>query len=194
MNKRLIDARKLPCPQPVILTGKALDEAGEVTTIVDNEPARQNLERLAGSRGCEVSVEHKEDGIYVTLRRSGSAAVTQEPKLATGTVLLIASEMLGRGENEQLGALLMQSFLNTLDSLATRPETIIFINSGVKLVAQGSNVVEILQRLENQGIEILACGTCLSRFQLLDKVAVGQISNMQVIADTLMRAERTISL
>jgi len=109
-------------------------------------------------------------------------------------VLFIASELLGRGENPQLGSLLMQSFLNTLDSLTVTPDTVIFINSGVKLVAGESPVVEALRRLENQGAEILACGTCLSRYELTDKIAVGQISNMHVIADTLLRADKVVSL
>jgi selenium metabolism protein YedF len=113
---------------------------------------------------------------------------------ATGIVLFIASDVLGSGDNQQLGRLLMQSFLHTLGGLTSRPETIIFMNSGVTLVTDDSPVLGELHQLENQGIEILACGTCLSRLQLADKVAVGQASNMYTIADTLLRAEKIISL
>jgi len=88
----------------------------------------------------------------------------------------------------------MQSFLHTMGGLTSRPETIILINNGVKLVANDSLVIGELRQLESQGIEILACGTCLSRLQLLDKVAVGQVSNMYTIADTLLRAEKVVSL
>lgn len=49
-------------------------------------------------------------------------------------------------------------------------------------------MLEDLHRLESEGIEILTCGTCLSRLELMDKVAVGQVSNMYTIADTLFRA------
>lgn len=191
---KIIDARNLSCPQPVVLTREALEEVDDVITIVDNEAARDNVSRLGKNQGCEVSVEPKEDGIYLTLRKVRAGPAKEERASATGTVLFIASDVLGRGDNEQLGSLLMQSFLHTVGGLASRPETIIFINNGVKLVTKDSLVLGELRQLENQGIEILACGTCLSRLQLMDKVAVGQVSNMYTIADTLLKAEKTISL
>jgi selenium metabolism protein YedF len=135
----------------------------------------------------------KEDGIYLTMRKTGAETAKEEVS-ATGIVLFIPSEVLGRGDNQQLGSLLMQSFLHTMGGLTSRPETIILINNGVKLVANDSLVIGELRQLESQGIEILACGTCLSRLQLLDKVAVGQVSNMYTIADTLLRAEKVVSL
>lgn len=113
---------------------------------------------------------------------------------ASGIVLFISSDILGRGENIELGNLLMHSFLNTLGALNSKPENIIFINNGVKLVTEDSLVLGELKQLESQGTEILACGTCLSRFNLTDKVAVGQVSNMYTLADTLLKAKKVISL
>ena len=191
---KTVDARNLSCPQPVVLTKEALEEADEVLTIVDNEAARDNVSRLGESQGCEVSVEPKDDGIYLTLRKAGAAPAKEEPQSAASIVLFIASDVLGRGDNQQLGSLLMQSFLHTVGSLKSRPETIILINNGVKLVIKDSLVLGELRQLESQGMEILACGTCLSRLQLIDKVAVGQVSNMYIIADTLLRAEKVVSL
>jgi len=191
---KIVDARSLACPEPVILTRKALQEADEVITIVDNEPARDNVSRLGKNQGCTVAIEEKEDGIYLTLRRAEARSGEQEHAVATDAALLIASDLLGRGDNLQLGSLLMQSFLHTLYSLTCLPETIIFINNGVKLVANDSPVLEDLRRLESQCVEILACGTCLTRLELIDKVAVGQVSNMHTIADTLLRAQKVISL
>jgi intracellular sulfur oxidation DsrE/DsrF family protein len=78
--------------------------------------------------------------------------------------------------------------------VTSRPETIIFINSGAKLVTKDSPVLGELLQLEDLGIEILACGTCLSRFALSDKVAVGKVSNMYNIADTLLGADKVVSL
>ena len=190
---KIIDVRNLSCPQPVVLTKKALEEVDEVITIVDNEAARDNVSRLGKSQGCEITVEQKQDGIYLTLRKAGAMPVKVHIS-ATGIVLFIASDVLGRGDNQQLGRLLMQSFLHTLGGLTSRPETIIFMNSGVKLVTDDSPVLGELRQLENQGIEILACGTCLSRLQLANKAAVGQVSNMYTIADTLLRADKIVSL
>ena len=191
---KIVDARNLPCPQPVLLTMKALEEADEVTTIVDNETARENVSRLANSQGCEVTTEHKDDGIYLTLAKKEVKPAEEEPDTQSGIVIFIASNILGRGENIELGNLLMHSFLNTLGGLNTKPECIIFMNNGVKLVVEDSLVVGELKQLESQGIEILACGTCLSRLNLTEKVAVGQVSNMYTLADTLLRAEKVISL
>lgn len=191
---KVIDARTLACPQPVLLTREALEEADEVITIVDNEAARDNVSRLGKNQGCEVTVEPKEDGIYLTLTKARVGPVRREHASTTGIVLFVASDVLGRGENEQLGSLLMQSFLHTLGGLRSRPGAVLFINDGVKLVTSDSLVVEELRRLEHQGVAILACGTCLTRLQLMDKVAVGQVTDMYTMADTLFRAEKIVPL
>lgn len=191
---KVIDARTLACPQPVLLTREALEEADKVITIVDNEAARDNVSRLGKNQGCEVTVEQKEDGIYLTLTKAMVRPVGREHASTTGIVLFVASDVLGRGENEQLGSLLMQSFLHTLGGLRSRPGVVLFINDGVKLVTSDSLVVEELRHLEHQGVAILACGTCLTRLQLMDKVAVGQVTDMYTMADTLFRAEKIVSL
>ena len=192
---KIVDARNLPCPQPVILTSKALEEADEVTTIVDNETALENVSRLGNSRNHQVTVEHKDDGIYLTLVKKGVEPDKEAPSsVASGMVLFISSDIIGRGENIELGNLLMHSFLNTLGALNLKPESIIFMNNGVKLVTEDSLVVGELKQLESQGVEILACGTCLSRLNLMDKLAVGQVSNMYTLADTLLKANKIISL
>ncbi|MBI4187352.1 MAG: sulfurtransferase-like selenium metabolism protein YedF [Chloroflexi bacterium] len=189
----IVDARNLPCPQPVMLTRKALEKGTEVVTIVDNQAARDNVTRLGQSEGCQVSVETRQDGIYLTLRKQ-QAGQTKEKAPATGIVLFITSDVLGRGDDQQLGSLLMQSFLHTVGGLAASPETVLLINNGVKLATGDSPVLGELRQLEEQGAAVLACGTCLARFGLSDKVAVGEVSNMFIIADTLLKAGKIISL
>jgi selenium metabolism protein YedF len=92
-------------------------------------------------------------------------------------VFLIQSEGLGRGE-EQLGGLLMANFLRLLGENQEKPETIIFWNTGVKLVCEGSRVLDHLKRLEGQGVTILACTTCLEYLDLTEKMAVGKPTTM----------------
>ncbi|MFC1871374.1 sulfurtransferase-like selenium metabolism protein YedF [Chloroflexota bacterium] len=191
---KIVDARNLACPQPVLLTIRALEEADEVITIVDNEAAKENVSRLGSSRGCEVAVEQKDDGIYLTLTRKTASCTEDKSPVASGTVVFITSDILGRGENIELGNLLMHSFLNTLGAFNSKPESIIFMNNGVKLVTEDSPVVGEIIQLESQGVEILACGTCLSRLNLMEKVAVGQVSNMYTLAETLLKAEKVIPL
>ena len=103
-------------------------------------------------------------------------------------VFLIQSEGLGRGE-EQLGLMLMANFLRLLGESQDKPETMIFLNTGVRLVCQGSHVLEHVKRLEQQGVQLLACGTCLEYFDLKDKMVVGQPTTMAKIVQSMLSSE-----
>ena len=191
---KVVDARGLECPQPVVLTNRALGESDEVTTIVDNEVAKENVSRLARSKAFRVEIEEKEALFYLHLTRESSKTEPAPEKVVTGpTILLIASDSFGRG-SEELGQLLIRSFLHTLGEVSPLPNRIICLNSGVKLVVEGSLVLEDLRALEEKGIDILACGTCLGYYEIKDKIAVGQISNMYDIASALLGAGRIIEL
>ena len=189
----VIDARGLDCPQPVILTNKAFDEVDRLTTIVDNEVARENVTKLARTKGFSIEVEEKEGDFHMHLIRESDDVQMGFTQPASGpTVLLIASEGMGRGSDE-LGQKLMTAFVQVLHDIAPQPDTIIFINSGVKLVADGSQVIEDLRVLEETGTELLACGTCLGHYDLKEKVAVGKVSNMFEIASTLFGAGKIVN-
>jgi selenium metabolism protein YedF len=198
---KVVDARGLPCPQPVILTRNAMQESDVVKTIVDNETARQNVTRMAEKAGATVQVERKDDGIDLHVRGhvSGGQAPQEENVVCETApaggplVLIIPGEFMGRGDDE-LGHILIRGFFHTLGEVAPLPDTIIFFNSGVKLVVKGSLVLEDLHALSERGVEILACGTCLGHYELKDQVAVGEISNMYTIAETMLGAGRIVSL
>ncbi len=190
----IIDARGLACPQPVVLTKKALEKADDLTVIVDNATAKQNVSRLAENHGLGITVEEKGDGIYLRLTRPADESLGGKvPLLFEPTVLLVSSSTLGRGDDE-LGNVLMRSFIHTLGESDIKPHKIIFMNSGVKLVAQGSEVIDDLRALEKESVEILACGTCLGHFGLKDAVKAGRISNMYEITMALMKATKVISI
>jgi selenium metabolism protein YedF len=95
----------------------------------------------------------------------------------SGKTILIQSEVLGRG-NDELGEIIMSNFLTKLAESQEKPASLVFWNTGVKLVAQGSWAIAHLKKLEQQGVEILACATCLDFFELTDKIAVGKPTNM----------------
>jgi len=190
----IIDARGLACPQPVVLTKKALDRADDLTVIVDNAAAMQNVSRMAESQGFGVSVDEKMDGIYLRLTRPVDESLGGKvPLLFEPTVLLVAASTLGRGDDE-LGSTLMRTFIHTLSESDIKPHKIIFMNSGVKLATRGSEVIDDLRALEKERVEILACGTCLAHFGLKDAVEAGRISNMYEITLALMKATKVISI
>ena len=195
---KIVDARGLPCPQPVIMTRNALQESDTVTTIVDNETSQHNVTRMAEKSACTVRAEKLDDGTYLHMTREGTPlehTVPQPVGAADGgpLVLAIPDESMGRGEPE-LGQILVRGFFHTLGEIEPLPGTIIFFNSGVRLVVEGSPVLEDLLSLRDKGIEILACGTCLDYCGLKERIAVGEVSNMYTIAETLLRAGRVVSL
>lgn len=201
---KTIDARGLACPQPVLLTKKALEEGDEVTTLVDNVAATENLRRFASSKGCEVQIRAENQWFHVELRRLGQAqSVTPQerpaPAAATGTgtnngtVLLITSADLGRG-SEELGQVLMRAFFHTLGEASDLPSKVIFMNSGVKLTVAGSPVLEDLKALDAKGVALFSCGTCLNYFELMPQLAVGGVSNMYEITENLLSAQKVVRL
>lgn len=188
-----MDARGQTCPIPVVWTKKALKEmaGGVLTTIVDNETARDNVVALAREMNCQVAVERKENDYYVRIVPNvakGQAALEQQ-----GMTILFGADQLGRG-SEELGRVLMKSFIYTLQETNPLPAVLLFINSGVLLTTEGSPVLETLQNLEALGVEILSCGTCLDYYGLKDKLAVGRITNMYTILEKLNCASKVLTL
>lgn len=196
---KIVDARDLACPQPVIKTRNAMEESGAVMTIVDNETAQRNVTRMAEKSGATVEAERCEERIYLHIAREAGAteaAAAREAEASSGgpLVLVVSSEFMGRGEHDELGHILIRGFFHTLGEVEPLPDTIIFFNSGVKLVVEGSPVIGDLQALEEEGVEILACGTCLGYYELKDKAAAGVVSNMYTIAETMLGADRSVYL
>jgi selenium metabolism protein YedF len=193
-----VDARGLPCPQPVILTRNALQGNDAVVTVVDNEIAQRNVTRMAEQVGGVVKVEQHDDGIYLHITMAAAPSAGPAPPTAASAggplVLVIPGEFMGRGEHPELGQVLLRGFFHTLSEVAPLPDAVIFFNSGVKLVTEGSPIVEDLEALRGHGVEILVCGTCLQYYGLTERVAVGEVSNMYTIAETILGAGRMVSL
>ncbi|MGI5927080.1 MAG: sulfurtransferase-like selenium metabolism protein YedF [Thermacetogeniaceae bacterium] len=189
--KKIVDARGLSCPQPVILTKKALEESDEVTTIVDNRIAVENVTKLATSKGFSVEVEEKE-GEYHLLIGKGSCAVASSAEEQEEVVVLITSNLFGQGE-EGLGKILMKSFLYALTQIENIKQ-MIFMNSGVFLTTEGSDVLELLKTMEESGVEVLSCGTCLDYYGLKEKLAVGKVTNMYAAVEAITTASRSVTL
>ena len=68
------------------------------------------------------------------------------------------------------------------------PKTILFYNGGARLTCEGSDSLEDLRALAEQGVELLTCGTCLNFYGLTDELAVGGVTNMYEIVEKQMKA------
>ncbi len=86
MQRITIDTKGLACPQPVVLTKQALEgfNQGEMTVLVDNDTARENVVRFAAGQGCTVSVIDKGENIFELLIKKEAASQS----LRCGTILL----------------------------------------------------------------------------------------------------------
>lgn len=194
---KIVDARKKACPQPVIMTKKEADEgAEEITVIVDNETAKLNVTKLASQLRYSVTAENKEDGIYILLIKGAESKEQSEIVSKTQNKnigYLITSDKLGKG-SEDLGRILMKSFLFTLSETKPYPDFLIFLNSGVKLTTEGSESIEDLIKLKEGSVEIVSCGTCLDFFEIKSKLQVGSVSNMYDIVDMISNSTNTVTI
>jgi selenium metabolism protein YedF len=204
--KTTVDARGLDCPEPVLRAKKAIATHDEVTVIVDNETAVENIRRLAVKNGCGFSVMEKEGVFEISLVRTGpvdqlpvDAAVVEPtfscsvaPEKAIGPLVVVLSDNhMGRGD-DVLGDVLIRAFIHTLAQLKPLPAAILCYNAGVKLATKDSAVLEDLQQLAQAGVDILVCGTCVKYFELGDRIAAGRISNMYDILETMAGAARLV--
>lgn len=132
------------------------------------------------------------------LAQAGQSAEEQARQIcampARGPVVVaVGSAEMGNGD-PRLGRILMKSFLYSLTQLDELPQTVLFFNGGVRMTTEGSESIEDLKALESQGVEILSCGTCLDFYGLKDKLLVGGITNMYVIAQTMAGAGNVVKI
>ncbi len=203
---KVIDAFGLQCPKPLMLAKKEIDEGSrEVAVRVDNETAVKNLTRLGGKTGLGVSVDEIEGGWLVALAEGKDAAsASPTPDSAAdgacpttggcGYAVFVGKDHVGEGDGE-LGRNLMKMALYTLAESGDAPVSLLFMNSGVKLVAGGEpQVIESVSKLVEQGTEVLVCGTCLDFYDLKDQLDAGEVSNMYDILERMREAAKVITL
>lgn len=194
------------CPIPVVKTKNAIKELngpGTVEVLVDNEIAVQNLTKMAVQKGYEIQSQKLEEQKYqviMTVGEGGEGMEKQEdtaeetvciPDSRNHKIVVISSGRMGEG-NDELGEVLMKGFIYALTQQDELPETILFYNGGAPFTCEGSPALEDLKQLEAQGVEILTCGTCLNYYGLSEKLKIGDVTNMYVIAEKMMQADSII--
>ncbi len=109
------------------------------------------------------------------------------------TLIQINQYGMGSGDNE-LGLILVKNYLTLISEETELPAVITFYNEGVKLVCSGSPVIEILKTLEEKGVKLVVCKTCLNHFNMIDKVETGIISTMMDIIEFQKVADKVVNL
>jgi selenium metabolism protein YedF len=184
----------------VVNTKKALEQATDenLVVVVDNIVSRDNVRRFVQSQGHKVDIEDRGGGLFgMHITRNPEAgkkpAGAANVPTTGGVVVFITTDRLGVGD-ERLGGILMKAFLNTLHDSEPKPEKIMFINNGVKLTTEGSEVLDSLAALTADGVQIMSCGTCLNYYGILDKLKFGIAGNMYDIVNSLLEAGKVIKI
>ena len=199
MKKQELDCRGENCPQPVLKTKEIVDQKDvlQLTVLVDNEAARENVSRFLERSGYQVQVAGEGSDLAVTGTRKqespGQAAKDSWEETELRKILvLVGTDRLGTGDDE-LGRKLIVNFINTLKEMGRELWCLVLLNAGVKLAVAGSEVLTSLQDLEKNGVMLLVCGTCLNHFQLLEHKKVGETTNMLDIVTHMQLADQVIS-
>ncbi|CCZ41597.1 putative uncharacterized protein [Clostridium sp. CAG:122] len=193
-----------------------LEKPDTVETLVDNEIAVENLKKMASQMGFAVSDSKINSGYSVKITvddidkindnkmSATNAKATSEAKansIKTGAddmvscniknsgekVVVIKSEFMGDGDNE-LGKVLIKGFIYALSQQDELPQTMLFYNGGAKITSEGSESIEDLKALEEKGVKIFTCGTCLNYYGLTEKLCVGEVTNMYEITKKMTEA------
>ena len=197
-----VDAMGQACPMPVILTKKAMTSVtgpAQFEVSVDNEIAVTNVSKMATSQGGEVEVvmvNDKEYKVVITVGEVGVSGEIASPEsvkfeMKDNMVMVFESDRMGSG-NDELGKVLMKGFIFAVTQLEVLPKTMLFYNGGATLTSEGSDSLEDLQHLMDEGVEIMTCGTCLNYYNMSDKLKVGEVTNMYTIVEKMTGASRIV--
>jgi selenium metabolism protein YedF len=199
--ERDLDCRGLDCPAPVLRTKKIIEEErpGLIKVTVDSEASKQNVSRFLESQNFEINVE--QDGAMFHVIGKGDqkcvapdALLAEEPETEKKKiVVMVATDRMGYGDDE-LGLKLMVNFIKTLKEMEDELWRLIFVNNGVKLTIEDSAVLAELKELEEGGLLILVCGTCLDHFDLLGRKQVGETTNMLDVVTAMQLADKVINI
>jgi selenium metabolism protein YedF len=172
--------------------------SNSVKVIVDNAAAQQNVQRFLESQGFQTALEQNGADYLIigTCRDQPQPQIQPTPEKisdAKKIMVMCAADRIGFGDDE-LGLKLMVNFLRTLKEMGRELWRLVFVNNGVKLAIDGSEVLDDLKALENQGVKILVCGTCLNHFNLLERKQVGETTNMLDIITAMQLADKVINI
>lgn len=184
-----LDAKGQACPIPVMMAKKAMREAPDQSVFisVDNFTATENLSKMAKGSGYDVKVNKNSDTDYEVELIPG----TQEKakpivcgEMSFEYIVVISSDGMGEGD-KAFSQTLLDNFIYTLTEQENKPVKMIFYNHGVKKTVKGSTALEDIRKLESQGVTVESCGLCLKNYGLDGDLAVGSITNMYSIAESM---------
>ncbi|WP_022851838.1 sulfurtransferase-like selenium metabolism protein YedF [Limisalsivibrio acetivorans] len=191
-----VDARGKLCPEPVIMAKEALEsiEEGVVTVIVDNSTSSVNVKNFAESQGFTCKNVQEGDNWRVEIVKGYECSIDEVLTESSESIVLhISGECLG-AEDETLGRKLMKGFLGNVKNMDSIPETLILVNTSVRMAVSDEDTVAVLKELEDMGVEVLCCGTCLEHFGIADNLRAGKIADAHTVMTKMFKADKLIRI
>ena len=197
---REVNAKGLPCPQPVIKTKEALEsvkQGEKIKVILDNEASFRNVQKFVNAQKHKiVSTEKNGNEYIIVIEKVGdiskdvpiSCEIPTEQK--QDTFIIIATDTMGK--EEKLGKILMKAYFETMLVHNLLPDRIFFMNTGIKLTTIEKDFIPLIKELEKKGVEIYTCGTCLKYFQLEDQLKVGKRAGTDVYLEGIFYFKKTV--
>ena len=182
----------LPCPQPVLKTKEALNslKLGEsLEILLNSSTSKDNVSRFLNSLKQNFNLSQNGDFYEISLIKSEySCQNTQSKAKLANKIIYLNESSAGSGT---VGQSLLASFLGAFSQCEIKPKYVICVNDAVKISAnRGHLAFRALNDLQNQGCEILSCGSCLQAYGLSDKLSIGRVSNAYEIANILLEYEQ----
>jgi selenium metabolism protein YedF len=194
-----IDARGKACPLPVMMAEEALSKLkdGVIKVVVDNEESALNVAGYAAQNA--LIAETRKEGAdwtvtvvkgYTCEPKSAAGSRLPEPEKNKTLLVIIGSDSMGK--DEDLGKKLMKGFFDTMKVYKQPPHTLFFLNAGVKLTTINSDTIGVLKEIEDMGVEIYSCGTCLKHYDLEASLKVGKRGTTNHIVEGMQDFDKVI--
>jgi len=196
---REVDARGLPCPQPVIKTKEALDEISpgeKIKVLIDSEVSLENIKKFLSAQGHKLlSVEKQGQEFHLLIEKgekisSEDYAITCPTQEKKRFLVIVASDHMG--DDRELGRILLKGFFETMLAHNLLPNRIFFMNTGVKLTTLDETFIPLIKELEKRGVEIFSCGTCLKYYDLEKELKVGLRGGTDAYLEPLFTYQKVI--
>ena len=199
---RKIDCRNLACPTPVLETKKALEslKIGEKLSILLNSQAsKENVLRFLSSQGLKPEFSELEGEFEIVVLKENNElskekdfACNSDKNAPCKKILFLKADSVGNGE---LGKKLIVGFLDTLKSADNAPNTIICVNEAVLINTNAEHAAhKAMKELENKGIEVISCGSCLEFYGKTKDLKLGRIGNALEILNLLFDKDKVVGL
>lgn len=203
---KTVDTKGLKCPEPLIMAKRALKEVavGETFIVItDNDTSLNNLKRFLTDNKTEFTVASKANVHTLSVSKRSNFGTIPEPAeyCEVGTaemksrnteyIVVFSSEKMGEG-NDDLGLILIKSFVSSLLESESKPTAMLFYNSGVNLAVKGSIVEEGLAELWKNGVRLLLCGTCVNFYDIKSEIKIGVVSNMMEMSEVMLSSQKII--